>query len=90
MSSVQNRRFGAFGSSENPDELAGRVKAIILASSSVIIWAAAHLLHITLDPSDIVTIATTISGAISAIWLAYSAAKAVVIWAIDKWHTRVP
>ena len=83
-----NRRFGAFSSSENPDELASRVKAIILGFSTIIIFLAAQLFHITLTADDVVMLATQISSVAATIWFAYGVVKAVVIWGIDKWNNR--
>lgn len=85
---TSNRRFGAFSSSENPDELANRVKAVILGLSTIIIFIVTHLFHITFTADDVVTLATGVSGMVSAIWLAYGTIKAFIIWAIDKWHTQ--
>lgn len=83
-----NRRFGAFSSSENPEELAGRVKAVILAAGTLIIWGASTLFKIHLTSDDIISLATSVSATVAAIWAAYSSVKAVAIWAIDKWHTK--
>lgn len=85
---LSSRRFGAFSSSENPEQLAARVKAIILASSTLITWAVARFFNITLTPSDIMSLATDAGTLTASIWFVYGLLKQWTIWAIDKWHTR--
>ena len=83
-----SRRFGAFSSSENPDQLAARVKAVILGSSGLIIFAVGKIFHIELNPSDVVALATDASFVVASIFFTYGICKKWTIWAIDKWHTR--
>jgi uncharacterized membrane protein YqgA involved in biofilm formation len=75
-----NRKFGALTSSTNPEELADRVKGIILASSSIIIFFAAQFFHIQLSANDIVSLSTEAGALIGAIWTIYGAIKAVVAY----------
>jgi len=83
-----SRRFGAFSSSENPDQLAARVKAVILGAGTIIIWLVGKYFHISLTPDDIMSFATDSSGVVASIWFTYGLLKKWTIWAIDKWHTR--
>jgi hypothetical protein len=84
----KNRRFGAFGSSEDPAQLASTVKGFILAAGVVIIWLAGKILGIELTPENISQFATDAGGLVAAVWVAYGLVKKFVIWAIDKWHSR--
>lgn len=66
-----DKKFGAITSSVNPDEIATRVKGIVLALSSLIIAGAAIVFHVTLLPTDILTWATqlgAVAGAITTIY----------------------
>lgn len=65
------KKFGAITSSTNPEEIATRVKGIVLSLSSLIIGGAAILFHITLLPTDIAMWATqlgAVAGAIATIY----------------------
>lgn len=86
--SQQIRRFGALSSSENPNELASRVKGVIIAVSVIIIWAVGYIFHITLTPNDVVSFATDIGAVVASIVFVYGWCKASVIWLIDKWNNR--
>lgn len=84
----QNRRFGAFSSSEDPDKLAMKVRGAILAFSVIIIWLGGRFLHVTLTPKDVMDLATQAGGAVASIMIAYGTVRSLVIWGIGKWHTR--
>lgn len=58
-------------SSQDPTEVANKVKGAIVVASSAIIYGAAHVFHITLTADDITTLATEISGVIGAVWFIY-------------------
>lgn len=66
-----DRKYGALTSSQNPEEIATRVKGIVLALSSVIILLSARFFHITLTAGDVVALATqfgAVAGAITTIY----------------------
>ena len=75
------RKFGSFTSSQNPEELSNRVKGVILALSSVIIFLGSKFFNITLTGDDVVSIATQISAVVGAVWTIYGAGLALV----SKW-----
>lgn len=65
------KKFGAITSSTNPEEVATRVKGIVLALSSIIILVAGQLFHLTLTSNDIVSLATelgAVSGAVITVY----------------------
>lgn len=74
-----NKKFGAITSSQNPDEIATKVKGFTLALSSVIILLAGQLFHITLTANDIVSLASELGAVAGAITLLYGAG--MHIWA---------
>lgn len=80
------KRFGALSSSQNPNEIANRVKGIILACSSAIILAAGLIFHIQLNANDVVTLATEISGVAGAVWTIYG----FILWAISSIAEKKP
>ncbi len=80
------KRFGAFSSSENPDQLASTVKGFILGISVIIIFAVQALFHITWTADNVADLATSIGTIVSSLWIAYGLIKKGVIWLIDKFH----
>lgn len=75
------KRFGAFSSSQNPEELSNRVKGAILTLSSVIIFLGSKFFGINLTGDDIVSVATQLSAIAGAIRIIYGAGLALV----SKW-----
>lgn len=65
------KRFGALTSSQNPEEIANKVKGTILAFSSIIILLAGHLLHLQLTASDMISLASELGTVAGAIWAIY-------------------
>lgn len=73
-----NRKYGAFTSSQNPEEISNRVKGIILSLSAIIIFVAGNVFNINLQPNDVTDIATQLGGVIGAIWTIYGAIMALI------------
>ena len=67
-------------SSQNPDEVANKIKGAILVASSLIIMSAAYFFHITLTASDIVTLATQIGAVAGSVWAIYGAILNLITW----------
>lgn len=88
MTSYRNRRFGAFGSSENPEELGTTVKGVIIGLSVVIIYLVQKFFHITWTADDVTQLATSLSLIVTQLVVAYGLVKKLVIWAIDKFHGK--
>lgn len=72
--------YGLLASSQDPSEIANKVKGVILAASSIIIFFAASLFHITLTATDVVGLSTEISGIAGAVWAIYGAILHLVTW----------
>lgn len=63
--------YGAIASSGNPEEVATKVKGIVLALSSIIILVAGNFFNIQLGAGDVVTLATElglVSGAVVTVY----------------------
>lgn len=58
-------------SSQDPEQVANKVKGVILGASAFIIAIAAAFFHITLSAQDVITLATDISMVAGAIWFIY-------------------
>lgn len=71
---------GFLQSSQDPTVVANKIKGLILAASSIIIFFAAQLFHITLNGNDVVTIATELSTIAGAIWAVYGCVLNIVTW----------
>jgi len=74
------KKYGAITSSQNPEEIATRVKGIILGASSIIIFIASQVFHMTVTANDVITLATELSTVAGAIWTLYGAG----LWLISK------
>lgn len=71
---------GWAASSQTPDQVSARIKGIILALSSVIIFLAAQLFGIQLSANDIVALSTEIGMIAGAVWTIYGGGVALVSW----------
>ncbi len=67
-------------SSQDPTEVANKVKGVILLGSSLIIGVAAAVCHISLSPTDVVAFATDIGTIAGAIWAIYGAGLHLVTY----------
>ncbi len=75
-----NKKFGAITSSQNPDEIAMRIKGIILALSSIIIFTAGQIFHITLTANDVISLAGELGSLAGAVMTLYGAG----LWILAK------
>lgn len=75
-----NKTYGAITSSQNPDEIATRVKGIILALSSIIILVAGQIFHVTLSANDIISLAGELGSVTGAVMTLYGAG----LWLLSK------
>lgn len=77
---MSRQLYGAIQSSQDPTQVANKVKGAILFASSIIIFGTAHLFNITLTASDIVTLATELSTVAGAVWAIYGCILNLVTW----------
>lgn len=78
--SPKPRLYGALQSSQDPTEVANKVKGAILMASSVIIFFAGRYFGITLTDTDILQLATELSGVAGAVWTIYGFILHLVTW----------
>lgn len=78
------KKYGAFTSSQNPTEISNRVKGIVLGLSSIIIFLASHFFGITLQASDVVSLATQLSAVAGAVWTIYGFVLSVITYFTKK------
>lgn len=67
-------------SSQDPEQVANKVKGIILLSSSAIIFFAAQFFHLQLTAADIITLSTEIGGIAGTLWTIYGIILHIVTW----------
>ena len=75
-----NRKFGAITSSVNPDDIAMRVKGVVLAFSSIIIIVAAQVFHVTLSANDVISLGGELGAIAGAMATLYGAG----LWILTK------
>lgn len=67
------RKYGALTSSQNPEEIANKVKGSVVLASSVIIFVAARFFNLQLSANDIVSLGTQLGAVAGAVWAIYGA-----------------
>ena len=77
---MERRLYGALASSQDPSQVANKVKGVILALSSIIIYVASQVFGLQLTASDVATLATQVSAVAGAIWMVYGAVLHLVTW----------
>lgn len=77
---MDNRKFGSITSSQNPEEIATRVKGIVLAMSSIIILVAGQFFNVHLSANDVISMATELGAVAGAVTTLYGAG----LWLLAK------
>lgn len=72
---------GWLASSQDPTQVANKVKGLILMASAGIIFVAAQFFHITLTANDILSLGTEAGTVAGALWAVYGAVLHIVTWA---------
>ena len=80
---MNNKRFGALSSSENPEKLAATVKGLILAFSSLIILLGGHF-GIPIVQEQIVEFATQIGIVAGGVWFLFGLVRKLVVMLSNK------
>lgn len=78
---MSNPTLAGWAASSNPatpDEISNRVKGVVLALSSVIIYIAAQVFNLTLTPADMIEVATSLGTIAGAVITLYGAGLALV------------
>lgn len=71
---------GWLQSSQDPTEVANKVKGIILGFSALIILLAASIFHVTLSAGDVISLASEFGIAAGGIWAVYGAILHLITW----------
>lgn len=82
------RRFGAFSSSENPEQLGMTVRGAIMGLSTVVIFLASKAFSIELTPENLSQFATSTGVVVTQFMIVYGLLKKFSIFLIDKWNRR--
>lgn len=81
------RRFGAFGSSTNPEALGETVKGAIIAASVAIIWGA-NLLGFDIINQQVTDFAVAAGTAVSSLWILFGLLQKVFVAVYDKFNPQ--
>lgn len=65
------KKYGALTSSQNPEEIANKVKGTVLAISSIVIFVAGKFFGIQIGVSDMIELATSLGAIAGFIWAVY-------------------
>ena len=63
--------YGAISSSQDPEQIANKVKGVVLALSSIIILVAGRFFGIQLSANDMISLATEAGIVSGAVWAIY-------------------
>jgi hypothetical protein len=77
---VERKLYGAIASSQDPTQVANKVKGIILFCSAIIIFIAQQWFHITLTANDVLSLATEMGAIAGALWAIYGSILHLVTW----------
>ena len=77
---MQNELVSFLQSSQDPSEIANKVKGGILMVSSLIILTAAAAFHVTLQSSDVASLAAELGTMAGAIWTVYGCGLHLITW----------
>jgi len=77
-----SRKYGALTSSQNPEEIANKVKGTVLAISSVVIFVAAKFFQIEISVNDMTELAGSLGTLSGLIWAVYG----VILHLIAKFY----
>lgn len=75
-----NELKGWLQSSQDPTQVANKVKGLILMASALVILVAGQVFHITLTANDMVSLATEIGTIAGAVWAIYGCILNLVTW----------
>jgi hypothetical protein len=68
---MNQKKFGAITSSQDPEQVANTVKGLVLSFSAIIILLAQQFFHLSLSANDVASFATEASVAAGAVWTLY-------------------
>lgn len=71
-------------SSQDPTQVANKVKGVVLAASALIIFFGAALFHITLSAGDVIALGTELGGVAGGVWAVYGGILHLVTWLGSK------
>lgn len=75
---MDNRKFGAFSSSEDPQKLGDTIKALIIAASVGIIFIG-HALGFEIGTESITQFAMAAGTAVSSVWFIFGVLKKIIV-----------
>ncbi len=75
-----NKKYGALTSSQDPNEIANKVKGAVVFSSSIIIFVLAKWFNIHLTVTDMTQVGTELGAIAGAIWAVYGSILHLIAW----------
>jgi len=81
---MENKKFGWATSSQNSEDIATRVKGIVVGASAIIIFFASNWFGIQMQPQDVVDLGTQLGIVIGAIATLYGFIISVIAYFTKK------
>jgi hypothetical protein len=77
---MENELKGWLQSSQDPTQIANKVKGVILLASSFIIFFVGHFFHITLTAEDVLSLGSELGAIAGLLWAVYGGILHFVTW----------
>lgn len=84
-----SRKYGALTSSQNPEEIANKVKGAVLAISSIAIFIAAKFFQIEITVDDMTALASALGALSGLIWMVYGGILHLIAWFYEVKNRQV-
>lgn len=84
-----SRKYGALTSSQNPEEIATKVKGVVLAISSIAIFIAAKFFQIEITVDDMTALASALGALSGLIWMVYGSILHLIAWFYEVKNRQV-
>lgn len=84
-----SRKYGALTSSQNPEEIANKVKGVVLAISSIAIFIAAKFFQIEITVDDMTALASALGALSGLIWMVYGSILHLIAWFYEVKNRQV-
>lgn len=82
-------KYGVMTSSQNPEEIANKVKGAVLAVSSIVIFVAAKFFQIEISVNDMTALAGSLGTLSGLIWAVYGTILHLIA-KFYEWKNRQP
>lgn len=74
------KKYGVLTSSQNPEEIANKVKGAVLTVSSIVIFVLARFFQVEISVEDMTSLAGALGSLSGLIWMIYGSILHLIAW----------